>query len=334
MTNTTTSYMGLKLKNPIIVSSSGLTDTLGNIIDLEANGAGAVVVKSLFEEEILMDAEDNMNKMQATGFIYPETFEYFDYDEISDPVGDYLKLIADAKAKVKIPVIASINCVTANKWPDFAKRIQDAGADGIEQNIFPLSSDPDRTAEENDQLYFDIINSVTSLVTIPVSVKISSYHAALSNFIKRLSQTPIKGIVLFNRYYRPDIDINTFEYTTTNVLSTPAEMALPLRWISIMSGRVSNDLCASTGVHNSEGLVKQLLAGAKAVQVCSAIYRNGPSHIREMLDGLQRWMKEHGFDNIDAFRGKMSQVHSHNPTAMERVQFMQIFNKRGKGSKG
>jgi dihydroorotate dehydrogenase (fumarate) len=330
MLDLTTTYMGIKLKNPIIASSSGLTNALSDIIDIEANGVSAIVLKSLFEEEIIMETQDNLNRMQASGFIYPETIEYFDFDEMGDPVADYLKLISDAKSEVKIPIIASINCITADKWPDFAKRIQEAGADGLELNIFSLSSDPGRTALENEQVYFDVIEKVTKLVTIPVSIKLSPYNASLSNLIKRLSETPIKAIVLFNRYYRPDFDIHNFEFTTTNVLSSSAEMALPLRWIAIMADRINCDLAASTGIHNGEGVVKQLLAGAKAVQVCSTLYRNGLGQIQIMLNDVQEWMGERGFKKIDDFRGKMSQVRSYNPAAFERVQFMQFFKEKGK----
>lgn len=330
MLDLTTTYMGIPLRNPIIVSSSGLTSDLSDIIDIEANGAGAIVLKSLFEEEIILEAQDNLTRMHASGFIYPETIEYFDFDEMGDPVADFLKLISDSKREVKIPIIASINCVTAEKWPEFAKRIQEAGADAIELNIFSLPSDINRTADENDKVFFDVIEKVTKLVSIPVSIKIGPYNASLANLIKRLSETKIKAIVLFNRYYSPDFDIHNFEFTTTNVLSTSFEIALPLRWIAIMADRVSCDLAASTGVHNGEGVIKQLLAGAKAVQVCSTLYRNGLGQIQIMLNDLDEYMKDKGFKKIDDFRGKMSQVRSYNPAAFERVQFMQYFRERGK----
>jgi dihydroorotate dehydrogenase (fumarate) len=325
MIDLSTTYMGLKLKNPIVASSSGLTNSLKDIISLEANGASAVVLKSLFEEEIIMEAEDNMNKMQSSGFIYPETMEYFDFDEMEDPVANFLKLISDAKKAVKIPIIASINCVTAHKWPDFAKRIQDAGADAIELNIFALPTDFNRTSEENEKLYFDIIERVTKLVSIPVGVKIGQYNASLGSFIKRLSETPIKSIVLFNRFYSPDFDINNLDFTSTNVFSTPAELSLPLRWIGIMSGRVSCDLAASTGVHDGKSVIKVLLAGANVAQVASALYKNGFGHIQIMLNQIQVWMEEMGYKSISDFKGKMSQSETFNPAAFERVQFMKFF---------
>jgi dihydroorotate dehydrogenase (fumarate) len=330
MIDLTTSYMGLKLKNPIIASSSGLTNSLQDIIDLEANGASAVVLKSLFEEEIIMEAEENLTKMHSSGFIYPETMDYFDYDEMDDPVANFLKLITDAKKAVKIPIIPSINCVTAEKWPDFAKRIQDAGADGLELNIFSLPSDINRTSEENEKVYFDVIKKVTSLVSIPVAVKISPYNASLARFIKRLSETPVKAIVLFNRFYSPDFDIYNFEFTSSNVFSNSAELSLPLRWTAIMSNRVSSDIAASTGVNDGNAVVKVLLAGASAAQVASTLYRNGFGQIQVMLKQLNTWMEEMGYSSISDFKGKMSQEKSHNPAAFERVQFMKFFREMGR----
>jgi dihydroorotate dehydrogenase (fumarate) len=325
MSSLTTTYMGLTLKNPIIAASSGLTNSIENIKAIEANGAGAVVLKSLFEEEIIMETKDNMNKMQASGFIYPETLDYFDFDDMEDPVANFLKLISDAKKSVSIPIIASVNCVTADKWPDFAKRIQDAGADAIELNIFALPSDFHRTAEQNEQLYFDIISRVTSIVKIPVSVKISPYNASLGSFIKRLGETPIKSIVLFNRFYNPDFDIYTLDYTAGTVFSTPAEFAMPLRWIAIMADRTECDLAASTGVHDGNTVVKALLAGASATQIASTLYKNGFEHIQLMIRQIEDWMKEKGYKSIADFKGKLSQEKGHDPAAFERVQFMKHF---------
>jgi dihydroorotate dehydrogenase (fumarate) len=328
MVNLTTKYMGLTLKNPIIAGSSGLTNKLSDIVELEAQGAGAIVLKSLFEEEIINEAHDNINKMQASGFIYPETMDYFDFDEMEDPIANYLKLISDAKKAVKIPIIASINCVTSNKWPEFAKRIESAGADALELNVFALPTDLDRTAEENEKVYFDIVSKVTGLVSIPVSIKISQYNTALGSFIKRLSDTPIKSIVLFNRFYSPDFDIHNFDFNSTTVFSTPAELSLPLRWVAIMANRVNCNLAASTGIHDGYGVVKALLAGADVVQVASTLYRNGFGHIGVMLKQIDEWMSEKGYKSIDDFKGKMSQSKSHNPAAFERVQFMKFFRDR------
>lgn len=328
MIDLTTTYMGLKLKNPIIASSSGLTGSLKSIVDLEANGVSAVVIKSLFEEEIINDTHDNLNKMHASGFIYPETMEYFDFDEMSDPTSNYLKLISDAKRKVKIPVIASINCVTPNGWTDFAKRIEDAGADAIELNIFTLPSDLNRSEVENEKIYFDIIQKVKESTSLPIALKIGFYNSSLASFITKLSKTNIDGLVLFNRSYNPDFDIHVFDFTNAYVLSTPADLPTSLRWVAIMSDRIKTDIAASTGVHTGEAVVKQLLAGAKAVQVCSTLYRNGFGQVGVMLKQIEDWMHEKNYKNIDEFRGRMSQSRTHNPAAYERVQFMRYFKDR------
>jgi dihydroorotate dehydrogenase (fumarate) len=328
MIDLTTNYMGLTLKNPIIASSSGLTGTLKDIVELEANGVSAVVIKSLFEEEIIMDTQDNLNKMHASGFIYPETIEYFDFEEMSDPVSNYLKLIYDAKQKVKIPIIASINCVTSDGWPEFAKRVEEAGADGIELNIFALPSDVNRSEADNEKIYFEAIKRVSENTKLPIAVKIGHYNSSLAGFIKKLSETSAKAIVLFNRSYNPDFDIHNFDFTTANVLSTPADLPVSLRWVAIMSGRINKDIAASTGIHNGDGVIKQILAGAKVVQVCSALYRNGFGQVGVMLTQLQQWMEEQGYKKVEEFRGKMSQSRTHNPAAFERVQFMRYFKDR------
>jgi dihydroorotate dehydrogenase (fumarate) len=263
--------------------------------------------------------------MHASGFIYPETMDYFDFDEMDDPVANFLKLISDAKKSVKIPIIPSINCVTAEKWPDFAKRIQDAGADALELNIFALPTDLNRSSEDNEKVYFDVINKVTSIVTIPVAVKISPYNASLASFIKRLSETPVKAIVLFNRFYSPDFDIHKLEFTSSNVFSSSFELALPLRWTAIMSERVACDIAASTGIHDGNAVIKVLLAGASTAQIASTLYRNGFKQIQVMLNQINLWMEEKNFSSINEFKGKMSQARSYNPAAFERVQFMKFF---------
>ncbi|BDX39285.1 diguanylate cyclase [Tenuifilaceae bacterium CYCD] len=328
MANLSTTYMGLPLKNPLIIGSSGLTDSVSEIAELEARGAAGVVVKSLFEEEIVAETQDNINRMNASGFIYPETMEYFDYDQMADPLGNYLKLLKDAKSSVNIPIFASINCISAGGWIDFAKRIEDTGVDALELNVFSLPSDFKRSSQENEQVYFDIIDKVTAATQLPISLKIGYYNASLANFIQRLSETPIKGIVLFNRFYNPDFDVNTLQFASTSVFSTPAEISTSLRWIAIMSGRVQCDLAASTGIHDGYAIVKQLLAGANAVQVCSAVYRNGKEHVTFMIKQLEQWMDTNGYSSLDEFRGKMSQVKTYNPAAFERVQFMKYFHDR------
>ena len=326
MTDLTTKYMGLSLRNPLIAGSSGLTDNKENILKFEKYGIGGVVLKSLFEEEIIVEKQSNLKRMRSGGFLYPETVEFYEYEEgPRESTIEYLALIRELKKVSTIPIIASINCITSKQWTYFPSEIESAGADGIELNLFILPSDLNRTAEENEKIYFKIINEVVKQVKIPVAVKISYYFSNLAAMIKRLSETKISGIVLFNKFYSPDFDIDTFDITSGNVLSSPGDLAISLRWIAIMAERVSCDLAASTGVHDGIALIKQLLAGAKAVQIASALYKYGAERIPKMIEDLKNWMEKQKFSSIDQFRGKMSQSKSSDPASFERVQFMRYF---------
>ncbi len=326
MIDLSTTYMGLQLKNPLVAGSSGLTDSLDNIIQLEKSGIAAVVLKSLFEEEIIKDLNARMSRMTGEGFLYPETLEYYEHHDTKKELSEeYLDLISDTKKNVSIPVIASINCMTAKNWTYFPRQIEQAGADGLELNIFILPTDLERSGTENENIYFDIIDEIKKQVKMPVSVKISYYFSNLASMIQRLSVTGIQGIVLFNRFYSPDFDIENMEITSSSVLSSPSDITISLRWIAIMSERVKCDLAASTGVHDGNGLIKQILAGANAVQVASTLYKNGFSRVENMLSELKSWMSNQKYKKIDDFRGYMSQSSVKNPAAYERVQFMKYF---------
>jgi len=325
MADLTTKFLGLTLRNPLIVGSSGLTDSVEKIKDLENAGAGAVVVKSLFEEEIIAEMEETMHRMTSRQFIYPETFDYMDETEEEDSVRKYLNLIRQAKDNVHIPVIASINCVSAQKWTYFAKEIQDAGADALELNLFILPTDFNRSADENEQLYFEIIEEVKKVITIPILLKVSYYASNLGHLLQKLSKSGIGGLTLFNRFYSPDFNLETYQVVSTNVLSKPGDLPISLRWVAVMAERVDCDIAASTGVHDGEAMIKQILAGANAVQVVSALYKNGAPQIAVMLDEMKKWMQHEGYEKLSDFRGKMSQARSSNPAAYERVQFMKNF---------
>ena len=341
MVNLTTHYLGLTLKNPLIVGSSGLTNSIENICKLEESGAGAVVLKSIFEEQIrhetstFMDSGSTslsaMNKgfqdvLKSRRYDYSEALGYMTDFSKEHTLNGYLKFITDVKKAVKIPVIASVNCVFTYDWYSFAKRIQDAGADAIELNIYVLPSDPKKTGAENEEVYLNVINAIKQYVSIPVSIKISYYFSGLSNKLIELSKSGVAGMVLFNRPYTPDIDIDTFEITSGNIHSTSSEYAHTLRWIAILAGRVGCDISAATGVHDHVSFIKQLLAGANTVQIASVLYKHGFEHIKTMLTGLENWMDKHNFKNIEDFRGKMSQVKIENPADYERVQFMKLYS--------
>jgi dihydroorotate dehydrogenase (fumarate) len=321
----TTQYMGLTLKNPIIVGSSGLTNSVDNIIKIEQSGAGAVVLKSLFEEQIRYEVSKALTADDESMSFYPEAMDYISNYSKDHKINTYLDLIRDSKKAVDIPVIASINCVSATEWISFAKRIQEAGADALELNVFILPSDPNHGAEENEKLYFNLVENVLKQVTIPVSLKISYYFSGLAKFTRQLSWTGIKGMVLFNRFFSPDIDIDNFKVTSSHVFSAPEELAISLRWVAMLSDLLHCDISASTGVHDGKAVIKQLLAGAKTVQVTSVLYKEGFSKIGAMLMELEEWMKKHNFASVDDFRGKMSYKSTENPAAYERMQFMKHF---------
>ncbi|MCF8369171.1 MAG: dihydroorotate dehydrogenase-like protein [Bacteroidales bacterium] len=324
MADLKTNYLGLELKNPIIVGSSGLTNSVEKVIELEKAGAGAVVLKSLFEEQIKYHTHKTVTQSESI-YAYPEAEDYISNYTKENDVSGYLNLIRDCKKSVVIPVIASINCVSNSEWITFAKKIEEAGADALELNVFILPSDPKRTAQENEKVYFDIAMEIIKVVTIPVSIKLSYYFSGLTKTMLKLSWTGIKGLVLFNRFFSPDIDIDKFEVTATHVFSSPEEISTSLRWVAMLSDKVHCDIAASTGVHSGEDVVKQLLAGARAVQVASSIYKNSNSIIKDMSDFLEKWMDKHNFKTTSDFIGKMSYKEAENPAGYERVQFMKHF---------
>lgn len=322
----TTNYLGLNLKNPIVIGSCSLTSSVSEIKKLEKNGAGAVVLKSIFEEEILMDAESQLREAKENSFIYDqysETLDYIDLHVKEERLSNYIQLIKNAKKEVLIPVIASINCVSTAEWTSFAKRIEEAGADALELNI---SLNPtDLEIRDFESTIKEIIQKVLAQVTIPVTVKINNSFTHMARTILDLSETGIAGLVLFNRAYAPDIDIDTFEAVQGRSFSSPNDYAEPLRWIALFSDKVNCSLAASSGIHTSDVIIKQILAGADVVQVVSALYEHGIEHINVLLAELENWMTEKGFSSLEQFKGKASNKNAGNPAVFERIQFMKHF---------
>lgn len=319
----------MRLKSPIIAASSGFTDGIEKLKQLEAQGVGAVVLKSIFEEEItyeydkaLRDEEENTGR--------EEFLDYLDVRIRQENIGKYIQLIKAAKEQLQIPVIASINCRSSYEWMSFADEIQKAGADALELNIFVLPSSLHRSSEENEKVYFEIVKQVKKRISIPIVLKISYYFSNLAQFVHDLSHSGIKGLVLFNRFYSPDFNIDTLEVVQSNVLSYPGEISMPLRWISMLSDRVPVDLSASTGVSDGRAVIKLLLAGASTVQVASALYRHGIGFVGIMHNELREWMEQHDFETIDDFKGKLSQARYSDPGIFERLQFMKYFSDKGK----
>ena len=324
MTNLNVKYLGLNLKNPIIAGSSGLTNSIENLKAIEKAGAGAVVLKSIFEEEIYLEFAHEFSKLGPMDNNL-EFLDYYDYQIKKDNLKRYLSLIQEAKKELSIPVIASINCVTAHEWGFFAKKVEDAGADAIELNMFILPSNLSQTSQDNESMYFDIVSRIASKIKIPISLKISSYFSNLGGVIRDLSFTEIKGLVLFNKFYSPDVDINQQKIVGSDVLSHNNDYKLSLRWIGMMANRVNSDLSASTGIHDWQTVVKMLLVGATTVQVVSALYQDGFPVLTDMIQNLEKWMQENGYTSIADFKGKLSMDNSTNPAEFERVQFMRTF---------
>jgi dihydroorotate dehydrogenase (fumarate) len=315
-----TTYMGLELRNPLVVASSGLTATVDGIQRIEDAGAGAVVLKSIFEEQIAVDVDDLTQNTWLPG--HPEAFDYVREMGFALGPAKYIDLIAEAKKRVVIPVIASLNCISASWWTDYAKKIEDAGADALELNISVMPSDPKRTSAEIEKIYFDILESVKLKIKLALALKVGPYFTSMSRFADELARRGASSLVLFNRFYQFDIDYEKLTLSSGNPLSMPCESSNCLRWVALLSGRLGIDLAASTGVHESGDVIKHLLAGATVIQLASTLYKNGVGKITSVLSELEEWMVAHGFKSLADFRGRLSQAHSEKPELYERLQYI------------
>lgn len=315
-------YMGLKLRNPIIVASSSLTGTLAKLKRCEDAGAGAVVLKSLFEEQI----EVQTAQMEKEGdWAHPEAADYLRQVGLRLNQEQYLKLVTEAKASLSIPVIASLNGVSTGGWLGYAAQLAKAGADAIELNVALLASNLEQRAADIEGAYLKIVEAVKSKVKLPISVKLGPYFTSLPQTALALRRAGASALVLFNRFYQLDFDIEKLALKPGYHLSTQDEIHQSLRWIALLSAELGCDLAASTGVHDGSGLIKQLLAGAKAVQLCSTLFLNGMDRIQAMLEELEAWMQRRGFTSIEEFRGKMSQERSADPRLYERLQYIKVY---------
>ncbi len=341
MSDLSCSYLGLRLKNPIIVGSSGLTSSIEKLKTISEKGAGAIVLKSIFEEQIRFESEDLLNSdapelrtwqeafgaiVSKTEYYYDEAYNYLTSYAKEHSLKSYISLITEAKKSIDIPIIASINCNTGYDWQYFAKRLQDAGADALELNVYLLPSDFEKSGAENEKVYFDVISEVKKFVTIPVSLKVGFYFSSLAQSAQKLSESGISGLTLFNRPYNPDIDIDTLQVNASNMFSRETEYSHTLRWVALLAGKLKCDIAASTGIHNSETVIKQLLAGADAVHMVSVFYKHHFDILPEITSGIEKWMQKHNFSSISEFKGKLSHSNVHNPAAYERVQFMKLFS--------
>jgi dihydroorotate dehydrogenase (fumarate) len=328
MSNLETTYLGLKLKNPLVAASSGFTNSVTKIKELANAGIGAVVLKSIFEEQINNQVVNLLEKQpENTG--YPEAEYYIENYLRDNEVSKHLELIKQVKAEVDIPVIASINCITSNEWTSFAKDFENAGADAIELNIFYLPTTRDEKVETIEQIYIDVLTKVKSEVSIPVAVKIGINHSNIIGLADKLKAAGASGVVMFNRFYEPDIDLETLELTSSEIFSNPSDLRRSLRWIGMVSSAINNlDIAASTGIHDGNAVIKQLLAGAQVAQLCSTLYINGAVVVSEMLIELESFMNKWNFDTLDNFRGRLSYKNISDPLLYERSQFMKYFSNR------
>lgn len=315
-----TTYLGLKLKNPIIISSSRLTGSLENIKKCAEHGAGAIVLKSLFEEQLLADPGKLLDQDEKY-FWFPEAVEFINEHSKEQGMKEYLELIKAAKSEVEIPIFASINCNTPDEWPKFAAKLEEAGADGIELNISIMPFGREISSQDIEDTYIKIVEEVKKFVNLPVAVKISPMFTNIQGQVKRLEGAGADAVVLFNRLYRPDIDIENEKVIRKNILSGPEEITQSLRWVSLLSSSVSCDIAGNTGIHSSDGVIKHMLAGADAVQICSVLYKNGVDYIGVILEEIEKWFQKKNYSALSQIQGKLSRE-GKNAAAFERVQFM------------
>ncbi len=323
MIDLSTTYLGLKLRTPLVASASPLSHDLDSIRRLEDAGASAIVLYSLFEEQIRQENQNLEHDLEAGSESFAESLTYFpqSFDFHTGPE-EYLKQIVRAKDAVDVPIIASLNGSSLGGWTDYAQRIEQAGADALECNIYHIPTDMHASSEQVENTYLDILRAVKLAVHIPVAVKISPFFSNLANMAKRLDGTGADGLVLFNRFYQPDIDLENLEIRPNVLLSTPQDLRLPLTWIGILYGRVRASLAATSGIHQAEDVVKMLMVGANVTMMCSILLREGHDHLRFVERQLEQWLADHEYHSVHQLQGSMSQLRCADPSAFERAQYM------------
>jgi len=323
MTDLSTTYLGLQLRTPLVASASPLSQELDCIRRLEDAGASAVVLYSLFEEQLRQESLELDYHLSAGTESFAESLTYFPQPgEFHTGPEGYLNHIRKVKDAVDLPIIASLNGSTLGGWTSYARQMEEAGADAIELNIYFVPADFDLSAAEVEQVYLDIVRAVKITVQIPVAVKLNPFFSNLANMAKRLEAGGADGLVLFNRFYQPDIDIEELEVKPSVLLSTSQALRLPLTWIGILYGRIKASLAATSGIHRAEDVVKMLLVGADVTMLCSALLRNGVNHLRHVEGGLREWMENHEYESVRQMQGSMSQIRCPDPGAFERAQYM------------
>ncbi|HXX64532.1 MAG TPA: dihydroorotate dehydrogenase-like protein [Bacteroidota bacterium] len=322
-----TTYLGLALKNPIVPSAGPLSHTLDGMKRLEDAGASAIVMYSLFEEQIAHESAELNHYLSYGTESFAEALTYFpEADDYNLGPEEYVEHLHKAKQSLGIPVIGSLNGISTGGWVKFAKRIAEAGADAIELNVYYIPTDPNLTGSDVEDRYLEVLRAVKETVKIPVAMKLSPFFSSMANMAHRLDAAGADGLVLFNRFYQPDIDLETLEVTPNVILSTPQALRLPLRWVAILHGRVKASLAATSGIHGTQDILKMLMAGADVTMMCSALLRHGPQRIAQVLAELDQWMLEHEYVSVKQMKGSMSQKSVADPAAFERANYMKALN--------
>lgn len=323
MLDLTTRYLGINLRTPLVASASPLSQEIASIRRLEDAGASAIVLYSLFEEQLRHESLELDFYLSAGTESFAESLSYFpEPAEFNLGPDEYLEHIRKAKAAVKVPIIASLNGSSVGGWIQYATQIEEAGADALECNIYWIVTDPNTTSAEVEQHYIDILEAVKTAVHIPVAIKVSPFFSNFASMAKRLDAAGAHGLVLFNRFYQPDIDLDALELTPHVLLSTPQAMRLPLTWIGILHGRVKANLAATSGIHGAEDVIKLLMVGADVTMLCSTLLRNGIDHLRAIEQGIRQWMESHEYESVQQMKGSMSQLRCSDPSSFERAQYM------------
>ncbi|MFH2104386.1 MAG: dihydroorotate dehydrogenase-like protein [Chloroflexota bacterium] len=330
MIDLTTTYLGLNLKTPLVASSSPLSERVETIQQLEEAGIGAVVLYSLFEEQIIHESLELDHYLDYGTYSFAEALTYLpDTGRYSTGPEKYLHHISRVKEVVKIPIIGSLNGVSAGGWTEYAQRIEDAGADALELNIYYLPFDPNRTSIELEKTYIDLVANVKSKIKIPLAVKLSPYFTGIANVMRNLVTAGADGLVLFNRFYQPDFDLEALEVVPSLVLSTSRELRMPLRWIALLYGQVDADLALTTGVHTAEDALKAMMAGASVAMMASELLANGPGRAGEILAEIKTWMETHEYESIQQMKGSMSAQAVREPHALRRSNYIKVLNSFG-----
>jgi dihydroorotate dehydrogenase (fumarate) len=321
--NLKTKYLGLVLRTPLVPSASPLSESLDNIKRMEDAGASAVVLHSLFEEHISFERQQYLNHLTQNTESYAEALTYFpEMNELRVGPERYLDEIVAAKSAVDIPIIASLNGSTLGGWTDYARQIEEAGADAIELNIYWIPTDLELSGADVERRYFEILAHVKRVVSIPVAVKLSPFFSNFANLAKQLADRGANGLVLFNRFYQPDIDLELIGVAPNLLLSTPMAMRLPLRWVALLSGRVKADLAATSGIHSARDVIKMLMVGADVTMLCSILLRRGIAYLSTIEQELTAWLDEHAYESVEQLKGSMSQAKCPDPDAFERAQYV------------